>query len=68
MNTSRAFASAISVPSIALNKDLIFVLGGYNRIDGFLDTVESWNGTWSIEPNLTFSVPMSHFCTVFARV
>ena len=48
---------------------MMFVLGGYQRDQGFLDSVEQYkNGSWQIRDDMTMSVKKSHFCSVYVKV
>ncbi len=59
----RAFGSMV-----ATKKDVAYYMGGYNKDDGFLDTIEkvASSGAWSAL-GAAFNMPekKSHFCTVY---
>jgi len=62
INTKRAFAAGVAV------EDKAFILGGYNEVNGFLDTVEVFkDGAWSIEDKMKMTTPTSHACAVEAN-
>jgi hypothetical protein len=68
MNQIRGFASSV-VAKDKLGQDEFYVLGGYDRSDGFLLSVELYkNGIWTTKDNMSLPDGKSHFCTVFVQV
>lgn len=67
LNVKRAFASSVVVPKTDDDTEVLYLMGGYNSDDGFLDSVEKYDSTgdtWSVATPM--AEPKSHFCAVMA--
>ena len=56
--------------TVATAPDVAYFLGGYNKDDGFLDSVAriKSDGTWTDEAGLRMNQSKSHFCAVYDEV
>ena len=64
LTVARAFAGIATVPG-----DVVYILGGYNKDNGFLDSAEKLaSGAAAFTPEATMNLPekKSHFCLVMA--
>ena len=69
MSEARAFAAAVVIGSTDGTQEYLYVMGGYNQANGFLDTVDrvDKDGAIAAEASLTLPVKMSHFCVVMTE-
>ena len=56
--------------TVSTARDVAYFLGGYNKDDGFLDSVSRIkpDGTWTSEASLKMNESKSHFCAVYDEV
>ena len=56
--------------TVATAPDVAYFLGGYNKDDGFLDSVSriKADGTWTDEAGLRMNQSKSHFCAVHDEI
>ena len=62
----RAFGAAVTTAA-----DVAYIMGGYNKDDGFLDSMEKLAaaGTWTMEPaSSNMAEKKSHFCAVYDNI
>ena len=69
LNKARAFASAVTY-EIEFNNTVMYVLGGYSKDTGFLNSVEKYDKNTDTFTEMTWSMPesKSHFCTLYVEV
>ena len=69
MTKARAFHSMVVVEK-ENGDEVLLALGGYNKDDNFLDSVEAFDNTTKKWTEITMKIPeaMSHFCTVYYKV
>ena len=70
LKSTRAFASVLTI-EVEFNNTLLYLLGGYNKVNGFLDSVEQYNkvdGTFAVMDSMKLPEAKSHFCTLLVEV
>ena len=70
LNQARAFASVVTI-EIEFNNTIMYILGGYSKESGFLNSVEKYDksdGSFSNMNSLQLKESKSHFCTILTEV
>ena len=70
LNQGRAFASVVTI-EIEFNNTIMYILGGYSKESGFLNSVEKYDksdGSFSNMDSLQLKESKSHFCTILTEV
>ena len=70
LSQARAFASSVTI-EVEFNNTIFYVLGGYEMLAGFLDSVEVYDKnaeTFSVKQEMQMPQGKSHFCTLFVEV
>lgn len=70
LSQARAFASSVTI-EVEFNNTIFYILGGYEMVVGFLDSVEVYDknaGTFSVKPEMQMPQRKSHLCTLLVEV